>query len=115
MYQATIEQPAPQPNHIDISQVDYAFFGFILLLSTGIIGWFIRSAFKGLTESNTQLKNSIERLAEVASSIHTDLYEFKATVAAEYATKEDLLGLKDDINRSCVLRHSRRKDDNPGE
>ena len=105
-----------QPGHIEISMVEYTFFGVIMLLGAGIIGWFIRNAFKSLTTSNTELKNSIEKLADVATSIHNDLTAYKVEVAETYVTKEALIELKNDIKDTCQLRHYRRSDDptNPG-
>jgi len=94
-----------QGSHIDLTPIEYAFFGVVLLLGAGIIGWFIKNSFKSLTDSNKELKNSIENLATLVATIHTDLMEYKAEVAENYATKKDLLILKKDIKDNCLLKH----------
>lgn len=118
---AQTQQPQ-QPAHIDISTVEYTFFAAVLFMCAGIIGFFIKSAFKsltqsngelrtGLTTSNSELRASIEKLATAVADIHTDLIEYKVEVAENYASKEDLQSLKKDIRGACSLRHNRRSTD----
>jgi hypothetical protein len=105
------EAPKPTSNKIELSIVEYSFFAVIMLGGAVIIGGLIKLAFKQLTDSNTELKKAIEKLATVASSIHDDLSDFKTEVADKYATKIDLSTLKSDIQSVCKLRHNRRIDD----
>lgn len=104
-------QIADNQTRIAMDQSQYTFFAALMLMGAVIIGWFVKTAFKGLTVSNTELKNSIEKLANVAKTIHDDLNRYKTEVAIVYATKEDLRGLKDDIGVACQLRHNRRGTD----
>ena len=106
-----IAQPTQDHGTVTISYVEYSFFAALMLMGALVIGFFIRSAFKGLTSSNTDLKKAIEKLATVAHTIHTDLISFKVEVAETYVTKTDLSQLKQDLASTCALRHNRRDTD----
>lgn len=102
------------PQHVDISFTEYTMFGTILIGAALIIGYFLKAAFNQLTQSNKDLKDSIEKLADIANNIHTDLLTFKTEVAEKYVTKikhkEDIEELKEGLEKICNYRHSEKKE-----